>query len=113
MGFDMDYSKYIGEHFDRPDACLHLVVKVWKEQFNRDIPNDNTSDTMAYLRENLDAIKSPRAGDLILLKSEEWHIGLVIKEGEMLHTAPDDTAIVERYDGLFWRNRIRGFYTWK
>lgn len=107
-----DYRAYIGKRFEQPYACLDLVVAVWNDVFQRNIPHGSASDTMAYFRAHLDAVKIPQEGDLILIKAEIWHAGLVISEGHMLHTFPDGTAGIERYDGLKWKSRVRGYYRW-
>ena len=107
-----NYREYIGEKFEKPYACLDLVVKVWNEKFQRGIPISGVSTTMEYFRQHLIPTKAPREGDLVLMKSEQWHAGVVISEGNMIHTFPDGCAGVERYDGLLWKNRVRGFYTW-
>jgi cell wall-associated NlpC family hydrolase len=38
------------------------------------------------------------------------HVGVVVARGMMLHLERGCDAVVERYDSILWRNKIKGFY---
>jgi len=107
------YRAYINTSYPKPYSCIRLVLRVWREMFDRDLPEDDIVEhTMDALRAYVVPVDSPLEGDIILLKGEEWHIGLVTRPGFMLHTSPEGLAVLERYDGLAWKSRIKGFYRW-
>jgi len=108
----MDYTKYVGMHFNKPDACVSLAILISNEMFQRDIPPLDIKQSLEYLRTHLVHTETPVEGDIILMKGEEWHVGIIIAAGCMIHTFMDGSAIIEKYNGLFWKNRIRGYYTW-
>lgn len=114
-----------------PDAwdCWGLFWLVLHEQFGVEVPayegicwnrNDRASRVAAdrHFRDEVEAhwIEIPagweQPGDGIALNiaGRPLHVGIVVEQGWMLHSADDADAALERYDGMLWRNRVGGFY---
>jgi cell wall-associated NlpC family hydrolase len=53
-----------------------------------------------------------QAGDVVLLRLRGLpvHVGIIVARGWMLHVEAKVDSVVERFDGLEWRNRILGIY---
>jgi len=107
-----DYKPFIGKFYMPPHSCICLVIDIYKQLYQKDLSSDVVL-AMEYLRAHMDQVVTPMEGDLILLKGAQWHVGIVVADGEMIHTFPDGSVGLERYDGFIWGNRIRGFFRWK
>lgn len=108
-----NWRKYIGKYYPPPTGCLQLVSSVLTNEYGRNLPVNIADRAMEVLRDNLIQVKEEKEGDLILMRDEQWHVGVIIRPGEMLHSSYDGYAIVESYNGLMWKNRVKGFYRWK
>lgn len=115
-----DYRQYVGLAYEPPHGCLRLVEQVVREQYGRDFrdvdsdvePNDDRA-LYRLLKAHCDPVEHEREGDLIVIRSTPWHIGLVIGDGQMLHSYSGGAACVEPYRGPMHRNRISGFWRLK
>jgi cell wall-associated NlpC family hydrolase len=105
--------------------CWGLVRLVLAERFGLEVPSyaegyDTVGDRRriaaliveheaAWLR-----IEPGRAhpGDVVLLRLRGLpvHVGVVAARGWMLHVEPKVGCVLERFDGLEWRNRVLGVY---
>ncbi len=110
----MNLGMYIGKIFPPPQGCLDLVADIWRKEFARDVPKyQDGNSRMDILRSKLVPTDDPIPGDLVLMKGEQWHVGVLVKEGYMIHSGPPDgSVVIERYDGLRWKARLKGFYRW-
>ena len=124
-----DFEKYVGIPFrdHGRDAggcdCWGLVRLVYREQFGIELSDigplyRDTRDIGGMVQvyydqaPKWDEVKAPGAGDVVLLNvmNAPVHVGVVIAPGLMLHVERGLDAVVERFDGSVWKNRVRGFY---
>mgnify|MGYP001037211067 CR=1 FL=1 len=109
-----DYGLYIGKKYPPPDGCILLVSSVFRTIFERAIPEDAGERVMEVFRKSMFPVDDPQEGDVVLMRGEQWHVGVVVKKGSMLHAAPPDgRAVIERYNSLHWKSRVKGFYRWR
>lgn len=120
------YADLIGKPFvdgaRGPDAfdCWGLLQCVLRRMGHE--PTDFPSNP-ALLRPALHDEWQPldpcevRAGDGILLRSlnprYEWHVGMVVDLGRMLHARESANVCVERFDSPAYARRIVGFYRFR
>ena len=54
----------------------------------------------------------PEPGDVLLLRLRGLpiHVGLFVVPGWMLHTQKATNSVLDRFDGLAWRNQVLGVY---
>lgn len=104
--------------------CWGLIKLVLKEQYNIDNLIDlKKEEYNTWEREKLSKIfkeeaknwieiKSPEAGDIVLLRMVGMpvHVGVVIKPPWMLHCEYKKGTAIECYERAHWKNRIEGFY---
>lgn len=115
-------EKYVGLPFETYN-CWQLICLVYKNEFDKQIPTYENEYKDALDRKNIDTIytrelavwikaKTPQIPDVIVcrVKGQPWHAGIVVSPNEMLHTQRYINAVVERYDGYTWKNRIIGSY---
>ena len=129
-------ARFVGIPYElaarQPDLldCWGLCWKVLIDQFKVDAPSYegvvwSTKDKglkRAATGEQIEAFAAadyiPIApgweapGDIILLRiaGHPLHCGIVAAQGWMLHSAEGSDSALERYDEMFWRNRVSGFY---
>ena len=116
-------KNYIGLDFDKAN-CWQLVCRVYKEQFNIELPfldneyqnsQDRNNIKNLYNREIPRAwqkVHPPVCGDVIVLRiqGQPWHCGIVIANNHMLHTQKGLQAVIEKFSNMIWKQRIIGFY---
>lgn len=110
--------------------CWGLLMLVLKQQFGHDIPAyegivwhsrhdpDGRKATAAVMESETARLWRPvedlceQAGDAIVLRilGAPLHVGVVAAPGWMLHASEDADSALERYDGIYWHNRVTGFY---
>lgn len=107
--------------------CWGLVYLVLLEQFGIRVPTyteDYTGTHKDYSGEIESLIHNERKmwtpiplgqeqlGDVINLRifAKDWHTGIVIEPGRMLHTLIGHDSALEKYYFSTWKNRISGFY---
>lgn len=105
--------------------CWGLVRLVYHDLLGVDLPSlgdgySSASDRCAVARlvcgqkwawEMLDS-GTERPLDLVLLRigDAECHVGIVAERGLMLHVLRGRNAVVERYGGPSWRNRVASLW---
>ena len=118
------YRPFIGREYEPPHGCLRLVEQVFHEAYEKGrdkvvgIDNGipaNSSRPLFELIQRLTYPVSPgdvQEGDIILVRSRPWHIGVVIdpKKRLMLHSYDGGAACIEQFIGPSWESRIAGFY---
>ena len=124
VGWYKKYEQYVGLPYEKPLGCFRLVQRIYKEQFDVNMPDfvEGLDDTdylakakvfKKALGENCIEVHTPKEGDIIVFKDRNHpsHIGIVLQNKLMIH-APNvnETTRIERYNSLLWRNRIEGFY---
>ena len=57
-------------------------------------------------------VDEPAPLDVVLLRADwtDYHIGLIIGPGMMLHTVDLKNSCIENYNRPYWRPRLRGFF---
>lgn len=57
-------------------------------------------------------VEEPRFGDGIRLRIDgsACHVGIYLGHSEMLHTQAGHDSVIDRIDGIRWKNRVVGFY---
>jgi cell wall-associated NlpC family hydrolase len=127
-------AHYIGLPFaergrDRKGVdCWGLVRLVMAEQFGRSLPAftneyDHTCNQTKIAA--LVAREVPRwrkvvaseeqLGDVIVMRVRgvPMHVGLVLGDGQMLHTEKGINSTLERYTSSRWHQRLAGFYRYR
>lgn len=112
------YRQYVGLEYVPPYGCLHLVLKVYSELYGIDLDAvaANTPNGLQRFHRGVaevgDEVRpgDEREGDLILLRTSPWHIGLVVEPGQMLHCYHGGTSTIEDYTLGRWRHKVVGFY---
>lgn len=127
-----DWSKkYIGlkfkEHGRDADGvdCWGLAVMIYKDAFNIDLPsfstqyeNTKSADQIndIVISESSKWIKinsgSEQIGDIILVRMRgvPMHVGLVLGDGYMVHSAHGIDTVIENYKRISWKDRVVGVY---
>lgn len=114
-----DYARFVGRPYQPPLGCLVLVQQVYRELYGIDLGEmaEGFEDGRALYRlllESAAPVTDPAPGDVVLLHSQPWHVGVVIGGGDMLHSYEAyGEAVIEAYTGILWRSRIAGFYRYK
>lgn len=103
--------------------CLEEYFGVQVEAFQGISYNDGFMDNNTKVAEWIAAhmgdifyqAEQPQVGDVILLNvcGLPIHMGFVIDEGLMVHTARGHGVAVEKFLGTKWKNKIVGYYRLK
>lgn len=108
--------------------CWGLVRLIYQEQYAIELPSyDDEYASSHNISETRDTIKEhvkewiyiepgeERSGDVIVMRLSGYptHVGIVIKNGKMLHIVEGINAVVENYHSRLWMHRIVGFYRHK
>lgn len=115
------YRPYIGVEYEPPHGCFRLVEQVFRGVYGIDLGNQDkgleqaqNKDRTARIQQKLAElgleVEEPEEGDVIIVRSRPWHIGVVIAPNMMLHSYNGGSSCVEDYADFRWRNRIEGFY---
>ncbi len=106
-------TAYIGKTYGPPHGCLRLAADVLRDVYGIPVPAEVADQLYTLMRNRLRPVDTPEPGDVILMKAPGWHAGVVTGSSLMIHAANETGEVVaERYDGLRWRNRVKGFYRW-
>jgi len=117
-----DYRPFIGMEYVPPYGCLHLVQQVFQHCYGIDLDSltGELSERDMSLRNILDCltrhtreVDDAREGDVLLIRADPWHVGVVVEPGSMIHSYSGDgygTAIIENYTGPRWGLNVRGIY---
>lgn len=79
----------------------------------REFTNRGIGPLMASEREkHWQAVARPETGDCVLMRAgrHDSHVGIYLGNGRMLHSEGPEPSVIERIDGMRWRNRISGYY---
>lgn len=131
----IDGSKYVGIPFkdrgrDRTGIdCWGVVRLVYRDHFGLELPSyieqyvtafdhielGNLIRKERYKKWNAYPLGAERIGDVILirLKGQPMHVGIVTKQGYMLHVMNGIDVCEESYLTRLWRCRIVGFYRYE
>jgi len=120
------YKDFIGIDYERPHGCFKLVAQVFKEVYGIDLgkpeegldedaeSRDKTAVVRKSLAEKSVEVSEPQEGDVVIIRSRPWHIGLIIGDGLMLHNySRSSNSCIEEYNSMRWKDRIEGFYRYK
>jgi len=127
-------DSYIGIPFGKNGStrescdCWRLVVMVYKERLNVDLPDfagifvDGSLASLKKVTKHIRETKKtwqkvdkPSPFDVILLRtgSMVYHVGVVVDRKRMLHIDEGINSIIEEFTSLQWKQKIEGFYRWK
>lgn len=109
----MNFDEYVGLPWlvggrDRGGIdCYGLLVLVFREKFNIDLPLMPTFEPWQEI-----AIGSEHDGDGILLRGgrSPFHVGIVAGARWMLHIDVGTGVLHERYDSALHARRVLGFH---
>jgi len=105
--------------------CWRLVVMVYKDRLNIDLPNFSglfVDGSLASLKKvtrhimetkkTWRKVNKPIPFDVILLRTGNmvYHCGVVIDRKRMLHVMEDVNSTIEEFTSLMWKDKIEGFY---
>jgi cell wall-associated NlpC family hydrolase len=129
----VDLTQYVGIPYvdkgtdpARGLDCWQLVRLFYRTELGKEIP-----DYLAFYRSSFDKVDAqgvlmqargdwvpvapPRFGDLLLFRTvaSPWHVAIALDDGLMLHSDEGHGSVIERRDGVRWRDRLYGAYRWK
>jgi len=118
------YRPYIGKEYEAPHGCFRLVEQVFKGAYGIDLGKqdggleqaenkDRTARIQQKLIEMTEQVNDPQEGDVVIIRSRPFHIGLIISPNMMLHAYNGGTSCIEDYDDIRWNKRVEGFYRYK
>jgi cell wall-associated NlpC family hydrolase len=107
--------------------CYGMVVLVYREEFNLELPTYQGAYRSAQEREEVAALLAsqipadawrpvtgaPRVGDAVVFRvlSQPWHVGVMVSATEFLHVEQGARfACIERLDAWRWARRRHGIY---
>lgn len=123
-----DYTKYIGIPFKyggrtyKELDCYGLVMLLYKELHDINLPDMNSPDILEQIASDMDAeIKrhwrdAPlEVGSVLLfnIKGYGAHVGYVIGPDTMIHTWEKTSGVLIERISLGWKHRILGCYKYE
>lgn len=104
--------------------CWGLLREFYREYMGIDLPSytDDYEDScdshsMAgaidrYAPESWKQVTEPMFGDAVLMRINGFcsHVGVYLQNGQMLHTQAGHDSVIDRLDGIRWKNRIKGYF---
>lgn len=112
-----NYAPLIGREYEPPHGCLRLCEQVYREVYGIDTRNldagiDANDGRALYglIQRMTTEVGEEREGDLVLIRSTPWHVGIVIGDGEFIHSYHGGAAVIENYCNSLWRNRVVSFH---
>lgn len=115
------YLPFVGVAYAEPHGCFTFVARIYRELYGIDLSGldegldqadsrDRTARIQQSLRALAVSVGTPQEGDAVIFRGRPWHIGVVVKPGEMIHSYRGGTSCIERYDSIRWCGRVEGFY---
>lgn len=88
-----------------PAYSAEMEVRAFK---NRDIGPLMAAEREKHWR----TVEEPQTGDCVLMRAGRYdsHVGIYLGQGRMLHSEGPEPSVIERINGMRWRNRISGYY---
>ena len=103
--------------------CWRLVVLIYGERRGIELPSyrgifqDRSLESLRAVTRQMreeqkkwERVLIPRLFDIVQLRAEEYHVGVVINRTRMIHILEGIDSMIEDYTGIHWRNRIEGFF---
>lgn len=123
----MNITKYIGIPFkplgrnEKGCDCWGLARLVYKNELGIDLPSMQYAEKFdpKELTELIEEgatqwvsipFGSELPGDVLILRSINPHVGVVIDKRNMLHIQATTNACIARFDSVAWNKRIIGIY---
>lgn len=113
-----NYAPYVGLQYEEPHGCLKLIETVFRECYGWTLP-DIAGAMDSHMRvarlhglisRHAAKVTEPQEGDIVLLRAEPWHVGLVIAPPDMLHQAPGGHSALANYTMPKYWPLVSGFY---
>jgi cell wall-associated NlpC family hydrolase len=122
---------YIGIPFKREGHdrngldCWRLIVLIYKERLGIELPSykdaysersrESLCEVARLMREERtkwQKVFDPRPFDIVHLRVGDLahHVGIVIDRSRMLHIMEGINSMIEEFTGIYWRDRIEGFF---
>lgn len=117
-----DHSKYIGIPFSKDMDCWGLTRKIYKEEFNIELPafdsqyniNDEASivEAIARRKEGWDKIDEPEVGCIALFRimGYESHVGVVVSKTHYIDLRENRDSVLESLEAPTSVKRLVGYY---
>lgn len=85
---------------------------MYREQYDVELSEiENEADMGGEVRwHGLAQVTEPQEVDVILLKSNPYHVGVVMQPPYFLHNYLHDMPVRCRWDSIHYHNRVIGFY---
>lgn len=115
------FSKYVGKPYGNTHyGCFLLAASIYHNEYGLFLPTPPNSNDNRYVYsfyehclKYMQKIKHPKEGDIVLLHTIPWHVGIVTDPllHKMIHVQIDTGgAVIERYDNARWKHRVEGVY---
>jgi len=111
------YRNMLGREYEEPHGCLKLAEQVYREVYEIDVPKmdegvpaNNGRALLALLTSQTEEVSTPEEGDLVLIRSTPWHIGVYIGQGEIIHAYRGGTSCIQGLNEPWFRHRVEGYY---
>lgn len=117
-----DHSKYIGIPFSKDMDCWGLTRKIYKQEFNIELPafdtqyniNDEASivEAIARRKEGWDKIDEPEVGCIALFRimGYESHVGVVVSKTHYIDLRENRDSVLESLESPTSVKRLVGYY---
>ncbi len=106
-------ASFIGREYPAPHGCVNLAADVLRTVYGLPIPPQPALDAFNIIRNYMRPVEAPAAGDVVLLRGEQWHVAVATGPDTMIHAAPPaGQVVIDDITGLQWRARTRGYYRW-
>lgn len=117
MGSKYSYRPLIGREYEEPHGCLRLAEQVYNEiygipvgQMDEGITANDSRALYRLLVQQTVEVGEPAEGDLVLISSVPWHIGVYTGDGNIIHSYKGGAACKERlHSPEIWPNVV-GYY---
>lgn len=120
----MEFSELIrplvGARYQPPFGCFQLVREYLHRAGLAEVPDyaetvsehEKAAALLELLPRWAEQVQASKPGDLILLSfgGLPAHVGIMVNDGEMLHSMDGHDAAIERITGHKWRRRIIGYW---
>lgn len=124
----MWWNKYLDFKFEdkgrnpKSGDCWGLLLQIYKNELDITVPDytefyQNTMDRQALAdlikqeKKTWVEVKEPKEFDVVIInmRGVPMHIGVVTRNGFMIHCSRGVNTSHEKYNGIKWRNKIVGF----
>jgi len=125
-------DKYIGIPYKKDGRditacdCWGLLMIIYRDKLGIILPDYKgylmgakdeylveLAQTMKEERKRWVKIDKPKAYDVALIRAGEFHVGIIVGKGLMIHIMNQRESVIESYVSNEWKHRIREFYRYE